>query len=53
MARKLECRTFPLRVGDDIHINIDSALARSILKSKHQWIEAAIAEKLERDTRAV
>lgn len=53
MTRKLACRTFPLRVGDEIHNNIDNALARSILKSKHQWIEAAIAEKIERDTRMV
>lgn len=47
------CRVFPLRVDDDIHEQINETLLRSILKSKHQWIEKAIIEKLERDNKAV
>lgn len=46
-------RRFPLQVGDEVHTEIERALAKSILKTKHQWIEKAICEKLERDNRAV
>lgn len=53
MTTKIQCRVFPLRVEDDIHEKINETLLRSVLKSKHQWIEKAIAEKLERDNRAV
>lgn len=52
-TRKAECRTFPLRVDDYVHGEIDKTLLRSVLKSKHQWIEVAIMEKLERDNKAV
>ncbi|GKU76872.1 hypothetical protein [Paenibacillus sp. L3-i20] len=51
--RKEPCRTFPLRVGDIVHDQINETLLRSVLKSKHQWIEKAILEKLERDNKAV
>lgn len=50
---KEKIKVFPVRVEDEIHRRIESALTRSILKSKHQWIERAIAEKLERDNKAV
>lgn len=53
MQKKEKVKVFPVRVEDEIHQKIETALARSILKSKHQWIERAIAEKLERDNRAV
>lgn len=47
------CRVFPLRVDDHIHAQINETLLRSVLKSKHQWIEKAIEEKLQRDNKAV
>lgn len=53
MHTEARVRRFPLQVGDSIHQEIENALAKSILKSKHQWIEKAIEEKLARDNRAV
>lgn len=53
MKTEQKPRRFPLSVGDDIHAQIEAALMRSVLKSKHQWIEQAIQEKIERDNRAV
>lgn len=46
---EVKVRRFPLQVGDDIHASIEQSLSKSILKSKHQWIEQAIQEKLDRD----
>lgn len=42
-------KTFPLRMDHATHEKIGQALERSILKSKHDYIMKAIAEKIERD----
>lgn len=43
-------KTFPLRMDKHFHDKIGKALERSVLKSKHDFIMKAIAEKIERDT---
>jgi hypothetical protein len=42
-------KTFPLRMDQHTHEKIGQALERSILKSKHDFIMKAIAEKIERE----
>jgi hypothetical protein len=43
-------KTFPLRMDEHFHESIGKALEKSVLKSKHDYIMKAIAEKIERDT---
>lgn len=43
-------KTFPLRMDEYFHDKIGTALKGSVLKSKHDYIMKAIAEKIERDT---
>lgn len=43
-------KTFPLRMDEHFHGEIQKALEKSILKSKHDFIVKAIVEKIERDS---
>lgn len=45
-------KTFPLRMDEQFHEKIGKALEKSVLKSKHDFILKAIAEKIERDNKA-
>lgn len=42
-------KTFPLRMDMSTHEKIGAALEKSVIKSKHDYIMKAIAEKIERD----
>lgn len=46
-------KTFPLRMDEHFHETIGKALEKSVIKSKHDYIMKAIAEKIERDNKAV
>lgn len=50
--RVTKVKTFPLRMDEQFHEVIGKALEKSVIKSKHDYIMRAIAEKIERDNKA-
>ncbi|WP_179281463.1 hypothetical protein [Paenibacillus sp. XY044] len=43
-------KTFPLRMDQYFHEEIQKALEKSVIKTKHDYIVKAIVEKIERDS---
>lgn len=45
----VKIKTFPLRMDEPFNQAVEEALKRSTLKSKHEYILKAVAEKVARD----
>ena len=45
----VKIKTFPLRMDATFNEAVEAALAKSTIKSKHEYILKAVAEKVARD----
>lgn len=47
--KAVKIKTFPLRMDEPFNQAVEEALRNSTIKSKHEYILRAVAEKVERD----
>lgn len=45
----MKIKTFPLRMDEPFNEQVEKALAKSTIKSKHEYILRAVAEKVARE----